>query len=80
MPTKGTKNPVIQAMRQKDSSTVCIELHCKGASTEHLYGSPECSWALRMGTVVGKSELSGWKNGQVRGKTPATRPKRLAEG
>lgn len=62
MTKKQGGNPHIAPIRAKDAATICIEMHCKGASKEHTYGSPTCSWALRMGTVVAKSDLSGWKN------------------
>ena len=58
-------NTTVSQMRQADAATVCIELHCRGhhaAEAEHTYGSPQCDWVLRMGTVVGKSELRSTKN------------------
>lgn len=57
-------NRKVSEMRKADKLQPCVEMHCKGNGVEHNYGSPECSWVLRMGSVVPKSDF-GKRRGQA---------------
>lgn len=60
--TAASKAAGANAARAKHPNQPCIEMHCAGASTEHMYGEPQCSYVWRLGAVVPRSELAGNKN------------------